>query len=80
MFRALADLGLRNGELTDLTLDDATDVLRAFVMGWFFERHFAGAERDATADAVLTAFRLMVTGAQRLDAQRAPAPRKKRTQ
>jgi AcrR family transcriptional regulator len=80
VFRALADLGLRNGELTGLTVDEATDVLRAFVMGWFFERHFAGAQRDATIDAVLTAFRLMATGAQHLGAQQSPAPRKKRPQ
>ena len=64
-----------NGELAGLTVDQATELLRAIVMGWFFERHFAGTERDATVDAVLTAFRLMVTGFQRLDAQQAPAPR-----
>ena len=58
-FRALAELGLRTGELADLTVDEATDVLRAVVMGWFFERHFEGAERDASIDAMLKAFRLM---------------------
>jgi AcrR family transcriptional regulator len=59
VFRALAETGLRTGELTGLDLDEATAVLRAFLMGWFFERHFDGPARDDTVPAVLQAFRLM---------------------
>jgi AcrR family transcriptional regulator len=64
VFRDLAALGLRNGELAGVTLDEATEVLRSFVMGWFFERFFGGLRRRDDVDGFVTAFRLMTIGAQ----------------
>ena len=77
VFRVLAETGLRTGELAGLSVDEATEMLRAFVMGWFFERHFKGAERDDNVDAVLQAFRLMTIGAQH-QAARSPRPTRRR--
>ena len=74
VFRVLAETGLRTGELTGLSVDEATEMLRAFVMGWFFERHFKGAEPDDNVDAVLQAFRLMTIGAHQ-QAARKPSSR-----
>jgi AcrR family transcriptional regulator len=74
VFRALAETGLRTGELAGLTVDEATAMLRAFVMGWFFERHFEGPERDDNIPAVLQGFRLMVAGAQHLTPPPTPTP------
>ncbi len=78
VFRALAETGLRTGELAGLDVDEATAMLRAFVMGWFFERHFEGPDRDDNIPAVMQAFRLMATGAQHLAASSAPAPPRRR--
>ena len=79
MFRSLAELGLQTGELVGFTLDEATALLRALVMGWFFERHFVGAERDHDIASVVKAFRLMALGAGQVADQSRPAqPRKKR--
>lgn len=39
-------LGCAPGELAGFTVDGATALLRALLVGWFFERHFVGAERD----------------------------------
>ena len=78
VFRVFAETGLRTGELTGLTVDEATETLRAFVMGWFFERHFKGAEPDDNVDAVLQAFRLMTIGAQQQAQQRPSRPNKDR--
>lgn len=79
VFRALAELGVRTGELAGFTVDEATELLRAFIMGWFFERHLKGAERDQDIASVVRAFRLMAAGAQHLAAETAP-PLPPRTQ
>jgi AcrR family transcriptional regulator len=76
VFRALAELGLQTGELADLTIDEASGMLRAFVMGWFFERHFEGPDREENIAGVLQAFRLMAAGARQLAADRPPARRR----
>jgi AcrR family transcriptional regulator len=39
-FTALAELGIRSGELRGLEIAPARDFLRCLIMGWFFERHF----------------------------------------
>jgi AcrR family transcriptional regulator len=64
VFRVFAETGLRTGELVGLSVDQATEMLRAFTMGWFFERHFKGGDADDNLDAVLHAFRLMTIGAK----------------
>jgi AcrR family transcriptional regulator len=74
VFRAIAETGLRTGELTGLTVDQAAEMLRVFVMGWFLERHFKGADGDDNIPAVMHAFRLMVAGAQHLPAGPPSAP------
>lgn len=63
VFRMFAETGLRTGELVGLGVDEATEMLRAFVMGWMFELHFKGGGDD-NVDAILQAFRLMTIGAQ----------------
>lgn len=52
-FGALAELGLSTGELSGFTLREATEIIRALVMGWFFERHLRGREIDGSADALV---------------------------
>lgn len=79
IFRAIAETGLRTGELTGMTVDQAIGMLRAFVMGWFFERHFAGTERDDNIEGVLQGFRLMAAGAQHSAATRNSARRPRRS-
>ncbi len=52
-FRALAELGLATGELDGFTLAQATEIIRALVMGWFFERHLRGRDIGASSDALV---------------------------
>lgn len=56
VFRSIAELGVRTGELRGFELDEATEILRSIVMGWFFERYFEGEARDASIATVLKAF------------------------
>ena len=79
VFRALAETGIRTGELVGLSVEEATAMLRAFIMGWFFERHFEGPDRDDNIPAVLHAFTLMAAGSQHQDADTPPPTRKKKT-
>jgi AcrR family transcriptional regulator len=72
VFRSLAELGLRTGELAGFTVDEATAVLQALVVGWFFERDFVGAERDHEIASVVKAFELMALGARQVSDDRAP--------
>lgn len=51
-FGALAEIGLKTGELAGFDLHGATEVLRSLLMGWFFERYFQG-DRQATDDRSL---------------------------
>jgi AcrR family transcriptional regulator len=69
-FRAMAEIGMRTGELRGFTLDEATEILRSIVMGWFFERYFGGAARDTSIDTMLKAFDRI------LDPPRVPARRR----
>lgn len=78
VFRVLAETGIRTGELAGLSVDEATEMLRAFIMGWFFERHFTRAESDDNVDGVLQAFRLMALGGQQLTQKPPPRPTKDR--
>lgn len=52
-FGALAELGLSTGELSGFTQQQATEIIRALVMGWFFERHLRSREIEGSADAIL---------------------------
>jgi len=56
-FRALAELGISTGELEGFTEVEATEIIRAVVMGWFFERHFRGSEMPGSGEAILHLFR-----------------------
>ena len=53
MFGSLAQLGIVSGELTGFDETEATEILRSLVMGWFFERHFAGRERPGSGEALI---------------------------
>lgn len=39
-FGAIADLGIRNGDITNISRDMAIEMIRSAIMGSFFERHF----------------------------------------
>ena len=39
-FRKLASIGIESGEIDFLSEDEATEVIRSIVMGWFFEKTF----------------------------------------
>jgi AcrR family transcriptional regulator len=62
-FGALATLGLSTGELVGLSVDEATEVLRTSVMGWFFERHFRGSDIPVADDAILFVVKALVQNA-----------------
>ena len=55
-FTHLAELGLATGELADLELPVATEIIRAAIMGWFFERHFRGGELPHGGEALVALF------------------------
>ena len=40
---------------------EATEVIRSVVMGWFFERHFRGAEIEGSGEAVQHLFRALAS-------------------
>ena len=56
-FRKLASIGIESGELDFLTEDEATELIRSIVMGWFFERHFRQAEIPNSGDSILAMFK-----------------------
>ena len=58
-FGALADIGIRSGELPGLEMVEATEILRVSIMGWFFERHFRGEEMPGSGDALLRLFEIL---------------------
>jgi AcrR family transcriptional regulator len=67
VFEALASLGIANGELPGFELQEATELLRSLVMGWFFERFWLGQERPGSVDGVLHAFRAIAASATALE-------------
>jgi AcrR family transcriptional regulator len=52
-FSSLADIGIATGELAGFSRTEATEILRSLVMGWFFERHFRGAEIPGSGEALI---------------------------
>lgn len=52
-FRKLANIGIQSGELDFLTEDEATELVRSIVMGWFFERHFRQEEIPNSGESIL---------------------------
>ena len=59
-FGALAELGLSTGELRGFTVEEATEMLRSLVMGWFFERYFRGGEQQGATNVVVATMRALV--------------------
>ena len=55
-FRKLASIGIESGEIDFLSEDEATELIRSIVMGWFFERHFRGEEIPKSAESILVMF------------------------
>ena len=55
-FRKLASIGIESGEIDFLSKDEATELIRSIVMGWFFERHFRGDEIPKSAESILVMF------------------------
>lgn len=55
-FRKLANIGIESGELDFLTEDEATELIRSIVMGWFFERHFRQEEIPNSGESILAMF------------------------
>ena len=52
-FGTLAALGTRTGELPELHEYELKEVIRSLVMGWFFERHFRGAEIPGSGEIII---------------------------
>ena len=52
-FRRLACIGIESGEIDFLSEDEATELIRSIVMGWFFERHFRQEEIPKSAESIL---------------------------
>ena len=55
-FRRLACIGIGSGEIDFLSEDEATELIRSIVMGWFFERHFRQEEIPKSAESILAMF------------------------
>ena len=55
-FRKLASIGIASGEIDFLSEDEATELIRSIVMGWFFERHFRQEEIPGSAESILAIF------------------------
>jgi len=58
-FGALAELGIRCGELNGFTLDEATEVLRSLMMGWFLEAYFRPSSLEPGGQAVVNVIRVL---------------------
>ena len=56
-FRNLASIGIASGELHFLTEDEATELIRSIIMGWFFERHFRQEEIEHSGEAIISMFK-----------------------
>lgn len=63
-FRRLASIGIASGELDFLTEDEATELIRSIVMGWFFERHFRQAEIPNSGESILAMFEHLLNSDQ----------------
>ena len=55
-FRKLASIGIKSGEIDFLSEDEATELIRSIVMGWFFERHFRQEEIPKSAESIIAIF------------------------
>lgn len=55
-FSLIAKMGVDNGEFEGFTIDEATEVIRTIVIGWFFERYLVGEDRDSSIEPLLKAF------------------------
>jgi len=58
-FGALAELGLRTGELRGFDVESATELLRSAVMGWFFETYYTQSSGVRGGKALVTMIRLL---------------------
>ncbi|HJM28219.1 MAG: TetR/AcrR family transcriptional regulator [Acidimicrobiales bacterium] len=58
-FRALARLGIKTGEISFLSEDEATEFLRSVLMGWYFERHFRKYEMPLSLESILKVFTVL---------------------
>tara|TARA_B100000902_G_scaffold297580_1_gene284693 strand:+ start:3890 stop:4501 length:612 start_codon:yes stop_codon:yes gene_type:complete len=56
-FRNLALIGIASGELHFLSEDEATELIRSIIMGWFFERHFRQEEIEHSGEAIISMFK-----------------------
>tara|TARA_B100001250_G_scaffold100892_1_gene84822 strand:- start:4413 stop:5033 length:621 start_codon:yes stop_codon:yes gene_type:complete len=52
-FTALAEIGQRTGELQNFSMEESIELLRALIMGWFFERHFRDEEVRGSHEAII---------------------------
>ena len=59
-FRKLASIGIASGEIDFLSEDEATELIRSIVMGWFFERHFRQEEIPGSAESILAIFEYLL--------------------
>ena len=58
-FAALAAIGIRTGELEGFSIEEGTELLRALIMGWFFERHFRAEEIPGGGEVIIKLFKVL---------------------
>ena len=58
-FAALAAIGVRTGELERFSIEEGTELLRALIMGWFFERHFRAEEITEDGEVIIKLFKVL---------------------
>ncbi|MDG1845851.1 MAG: TetR/AcrR family transcriptional regulator [Acidimicrobiales bacterium] len=58
-FNELACLGVRTGELDGFSIEEGREILRALVMGWFFERHFRDEEPSGSGEALIKLIKIL---------------------
>lgn len=59
LFGHIVDLAHHNGELRRFSRSEAVDVIRSLVMGYLFERLFAGDQSDVKAGLIIEAFEML---------------------
>ena len=58
-FTALATLGVRTGELEGFSIEEGKELLRALIMGWFFERHFRDKEIAGNGEEIVKVIKVL---------------------
>jgi|MEHZ01.5.fsa_nt_MEHZ011478087.1_16 AcrR family transcriptional regulator len=58
-FTALAEKGIKTGELDGFDITTGTEMVRSLIMGWFFEAQIQGQHRSRSGESLVTLFRIL---------------------